>query len=158
MPSAFDKLRALAQRKLEAANQAANKPRPLVRHALDLMGAVNELFGPPGAGAAGTASTPTAVKVVAKPAAPLQAPVAVYFDGKDHRTKTKVEELLRSRQIVYQVLDVTDDEAERSWITTTARTTEFPIVVIAGTPVGGLGELTQLDLDGQLVRRVFGPF
>ena len=158
MPSAFDKLRALAQRKLEEANQAANKSRPLVRHALNLVGVVNELIGPPAGSGAGTTPAPAAVKIVAKPAAPLQAPVSVYFDGKDHRTKTKVEELLRSRQIVYQVLDVTDDEAERSWITTTARTTEFPIVVIAGTPVGGLGELTQLDLDGQLVRRVFGPF
>ena len=158
MPSAFDKLRALAQRKLEEANQAANKSRPLVRHALNLVGVVNELIGPPAGSGAGTTPAPAAVKIDAKPAAPLQAPVSVYFDGKDHRTKTKVEELLRSRGIVYRVLDVGEDEAERSWITTTARTTEFPIVVIAGTPVGGLGELTQLDLDGQLVRRVFGPF
>jgi len=54
------------------------------------------------------------------------------------------------------VLDVTDDEAERSWVTTTARQTELPIVVIAGAPVGGLGELTQLNLSGELHKRVFG--
>jgi len=101
MPSAFDKLRALAQRKLEEANQAANKSRPLVRHALNLVGVVNELIGPPAGSGAGTTPAPAAVKIVAKPAAPLQAPVSVYFDGKDHRTKTKVEELLRSRGIVY---------------------------------------------------------
>lgn len=84
--------------------------------------------------------------------------MSIYFDGRDHRTKAKVEELLRSREIVFKVPDVADDEAERSWVTTTARTSELPIVVIAGVPVGGLGELTQLDLEGQLVRRVFGPF
>ena len=31
-----------------------------------------------------------------------QAPVLVYFDGKDHRTKTKVEELLRGHGIVFR--------------------------------------------------------
>ena len=29
--------------------------------------------------------------------------------------------------------------------------------VIAGTPVGGLQELTQLDVQGELKRRVFAP-
>ena len=70
-------------------------------------------------------------------AAPLQAPVVVYFDGKDHRTKTKIEELLRGRDIVFTgprrhqrrggaLLGRHGRQAE-----------EFPIVVIAGTPVGG---------------------
>ena len=81
----------------------------------------------------------------------------LYFDGKDHRTKTKVEELLRGRDIAFQVLDVTDDEAERSWVTTAAKMAEFPIVVVGGAPVGGLAELTQLDFSGELVRRVFTP-
>src|SRR5258706_16349126 len=35
------------------------------------------------------------------------APVMVYFDGKDHRTRKKIEELLRGREIRFQVLDVT---------------------------------------------------
>ena len=81
----------------------------------------------------------------------------VYFDGKDHRTKTKVEELLRGHEISYQLLDVTNDEAERAWIIKTAKQDEFPIVVIAGTPVGGFAELTQLDVQGELKRRVFAP-
>jgi glutaredoxin len=155
MASSFtDKLRALAHRALEGADQQ----RPVVRHALNLVGVVNELLGQPIRAADGETQPAPPPPAAAKPAAPLQAPVSVYFDGKDHRTKAKVEELLRSRQIVFKVLDVADDEAERSWVTTTARTSELPIVVIAGVPVGGLGELTQLDLEGQLVRRVFGPF
>jgi len=84
------------------------------------------------------------------------APVMLYFDGKDHRTKKKVEELLTGKEIPFKVLDVTDDEATRSWATTAAKQLEFPLVFIAGEPVGGLHELMQLDVNGQLVRRVFG--
>ena len=73
----------------------------------------------------------------------------VYFDGKDQRTKTKVEELLNARDIKFRVLDVTNDEAERSWVITAAKSEEFPIVVIAGTPVGGFHELMQLDVTGR---------
>ncbi len=84
------------------------------------------------------------------------APVMLYFDGKDHRTRKKIEELLRGKEIPFKVLDVTDDEATRSWATTQAKQLEFPLVFIAGEPVGGLLELTQLDVNGQLARRVFG--
>ncbi len=54
------------------------------------------------------------------------------------------------------MLDVSNDESERSWVITAAKSEEFPIVVIAGTPVGGLAELTQLDVTGALKRRAFG--
>jgi len=84
------------------------------------------------------------------------APVMLYFDGKDHRSKKKIEELLTSKDIPFKVLDVTDDEATRSWATTAAKQIEFPLLFIAGEPVGGLHELTQLDVNGQLARRVFG--
>jgi glutaredoxin len=154
-----EKLRAFAYRQIEG--EARRKERPLVQHARNLASIVNELLGQPIRPAAAPAAPPPAPPAASappspKPAAAAQAPVSVYFDGKDHRTKAKVEELLRSRQIAFQVLDVSDDEAERSWVTTTAKMTELPIVVIAGTPVGGLGELTQLDLQGELVKRVFG--
>jgi len=152
-----DKLRAFAHRQLDA--DLRNK-HPVVQHARNLVSIVNELLGQPirPAQSAGAATPATAVPAAgpAKPAV-RQAPVLVYFDGKDHRTKTKVEELLRGRDIAFQILEVGDDEAERSWVTTTAKTNEFPIVVIGGAPVGGLTELTQLDLSGELVRRVFSP-
>jgi glutaredoxin len=156
-----EKLRAFAHSKLEGGGPIKH---PMARHARNIAGIVNELVGRPIRGTTEpvVVSKPGATEVViAVPVAKViktpQAPVVVYFDGKDHRTKIKVEELLRSREIVFQVLDVTDDEAERSWVTTTAKMSEFPIVVIAGTPVGGLGELTQLDLEGELKRRVFSP-
>jgi glutaredoxin len=156
-----DRLRTFVHRKLEG---DGSKQHPALQHLRNLASIVNEILGQPIRAAdqpVQQPASPAASQVVTaaetKPALTAQAPVVVYFDGKDHRTKAKVEELLHGRQIAFQVLDVTDDEAERSWVTTTAKQSEFPIVVIAGTPVGGLGELTQLDLDGELARRVFGP-
>ena len=84
------------------------------------------------------------------------APVMVYFDGKDHRTKKKVEELLAGRDIPFKVLDVTDDEATRMWAAQAAKREEFPLVFIAGEPIGGLHDLTQIDVNGQLKKRVWG--
>jgi glutaredoxin-related protein len=83
------------------------------------------------------------------------APVMLYFDGKDQRTQKKMTEVLRAREIPFQVLDVSDDEATRSWALTQAKAAEFPLLFIAGEPIGGLHELTQLDVNGQLKQRVF---
>ena len=115
---------------------------------------VNDLLGKPIHGGADAAA---GLRVVSTAGAAKreQAPVVVYFDSKDHRTMKKVEELLRGRNIEFRVLDVANDEAERSWVVTAAKSEEFPIVVVAGTPVGGFHELTQLDVQGELTRRVF---
>jgi len=168
-----EQLRAFAHRKLDGTDR--KKLHPVALHALNFASIVNELAGRPirGADEVGSPATPAssgsdapgsapgAASQTAGAAAPAvvvpraQAPVVVYFDGKDHRTRAKVEELLRARDIAFKVLDVTDDEAERSWVTVAAKSTTFPIVVGAGVPLGGLPELTQLDLEGELVRRVF---
>jgi len=157
-----EKLRDLAYQAIEGDRR---HDKPLVKHLRNLASIANEILGQPirpstpaSASATGASPAPAQPPAAAapRPATPLAAPVFLYFDGKDHRTKAKIEELLKSRQIPFKVLDVTDDEAERSWVTTAAHTNEFPIVVIAGTPVGGLGELTQLDLSGDLSRKVFG--
>jgi glutaredoxin len=153
-----EKLRALAHEKLEGTDR--KKLHPVALHALNFVSIVNELAGRPIRGAdEGVVAPSSSAPATAAAAAPVvrpQAPVLVYFDGKDHRTRTKVEELLRGHDIVFKVLDVSDDEVERSWVTTAAKTNEFPIVVIGGTPVGGLHELVQLDVSGQLLGRVFG--
>jgi glutaredoxin len=148
-----EKLRTFAQDRLQGLAQ-----RPALRRALDVASTVNDLLGKPiggragnSGGAVGTSPAPAA------PVIPLQAPVVVYFDGKDQRSRVKIEELLTARDITFKVLDVTNDEAERSWVVTAAKSEEFPIVVVAGTPLGGLHELVQLDVQGELKRRVFGP-
>ena len=145
-----EKLRVIVHRGL----QETGNEGPVLRRVREVANTVNDLLGKPihGADSGAEAAAPAAP---APSPAPLQAPVVVYFDGKDHRTKTKIEELLRGRDIVFKTLDVTNDEAERSWVVTAAKSEEFPIVVIAGTPVGGLQELVQLDVQGELKRRVF---
>jgi glutaredoxin len=157
-----DKWRSLVHERLAGAADQ----HPTVRRVLDFASTVNDLLGKPIRGSeprdvpgAENGAPPVGATSAGQPAAqsPVQLPVIVYFDGKDHRSKTKVEELLRGREIVFQLLDVGQDEAERSWVTTAARREEFPIVVIAGTPVGGLAELTELDVNGELKRRVFAP-
>jgi glutaredoxin len=171
LASIKNRFRTLAYQTLVEAD--GNKMHPVAKHLRNAAAIVNELLPDPmrldvrragepaapgrdqnGNGANGAKGTNG--KAAPAPAAVLQAPVFIYFDGRDHRTKGKIEELLDGQRIAFKVLDVTDDEAERSWVTTAAHSNELPIVVIAGTPVGGLGELTQLNLSGELQRRVFG--
>jgi glutaredoxin len=146
------KLRSLAHQQLEAREADGS----LVRRLRDVVSTVNDLLGKPLRPDAADEAATHGGPAVVTPAVREQAPVVVYFDGKDQRTKTKVEELLHAREIKFQILDVTNDEAERSWVITAAKSEEFPIVVIAGTPVGGFHELMQLDVTGQLKKRVFG--
>jgi glutaredoxin len=147
------KLRSLAHQQLEAREADG----PLVRRLRDVVSTVNDLLGKPiRPDDAGGESAFAGASVIVTPVVREQAPVIVYFDGKDQRTKTKVEELLNAREIKFRLLDVTNDEAERSWVVTAAKSEEFPIVVIAGTPVGGFHELMQLDVTGGLKKRVFG--
>jgi len=146
-----EKLRVIVHRGL----QETGNEGPVLKRVREVANTVNDLLGKPIHGEESGAETVTAAPAPAAAPLQMQAPVVVYFDGKDHRTKTKIEELLRGRDIVFTVLDVANDEAERSWVVTAAKSEEFPIVVIAGTPVGGLQELTQLDVQGELKRRVF---
>jgi glutaredoxin len=148
-----DKLRARALQSLSGSESDG----PWVRRVREVAGTINDLLGKPlRPKEAADSPTGAASPAVVTPAVREQAPVILYFDGKDHRTKTKVEELLAARDINFRLLDVTNDEAERSWIVTAAKRDEFPVVVIAGTPVGGFEELTQLDVQGQLKKLVFG--
>jgi hypothetical protein len=142
---------------------------PLVQHLRNLASIANELVGRPlrpadeaegsESGAGGMPVTipffgPKPGERPAKAPAARRAPVLVYFDGKDHRTLARVEELLKGRGLSYQVLDVSDDEAERSWATTAAKSNELPLVFVAGTPVGGWDALLRADVSGDLARMV----
>ena len=141
---------------LESERRDGAKP---IRMARELLGTANDLVGRPFCSAEELARRRARRAEAGGGAAEAKrepAPVMLYFDGKDHRTKKKMEELLESREVPFQLLDVTDDEATRSWATSTAKQAEFPLLFIAGEPVGGLHELTQLDVNGGLRKRVFG--
>ena len=148
-----DKLRTTVHDVL--ASERADRYRP-VKLLREVLGTANDLVGRPFCSQAELDGRRVTHGGDGAPARREPAPVMLYFDGKDHRTKKKIEELLVSKEIPFKVLDVTDDEATRSWATTQAKQLEFPLLFIAGEPVGGLHELTQLDVNGQLSRRVFG--
>jgi glutaredoxin len=127
-----------------------------VRVLREMLGTANDLAGRPFCTQAELDERRQTERGPATGAKREAAPVMLYFDGKDHRTKKKIEELLSGRDIPFRVFDVTDDEATRSWATTQAKQAEFPLVFIAGAPAGGLHELMQLDVNGELKKRVFG--
>ena len=164
-------LRDLQRRARGYAHHALVAPRhgsrPATRHLRNLAAIANELLGRPlrpldeaatatvGAPQAAAASSAAASRPTAsRSPATRRAPVLVYFDGKDHRTLARVEDLLRGRGLAYQVLDVSADEAERSWATTTAKSPELPLVFVAGAPVGGWDALLAADVSGELLRLV----
>ena len=90
------------------------------------------------------------------PARREAAPVILYITDQDMRTKKKLEEILKGRDIPYLINDVTDDEASRSWALTQAKKQEFPLLFVAGEAIGGLDEVMQLDVTGGLLKKVFG--
>ena len=152
----LDRVRTIVHGALSSPAGDTVKP---VRFLKEVLGTANDLAGRPFCSAEELEARRAAAQPVvaqAKQAVREAAPVTVYFDGKDHRTKKKVEEVLKARNIAYKVLDVADDEASRSWATTQAKQMEFPLVFVAGDPIGGLHELTQADVDGSLLKRVFG--
>jgi hypothetical protein len=135
--------------------------RPAARHLRNLASIANELLGrplrPADEGVTSTRAEPPAAAerpAASKAPSARRAPVLVYFDGKDHRTLARVEDLLKGRGFAYQVLDVSADEAERSWATTAAKTTELPLVFIAGLPVGGWDALLRADVSGELAKLI----
>jgi len=148
-----DRLRTLVGEALASNRLDGLRPLRVVREAL---GTANDLAGRPFCTEDELTERKRAVGADVGPVVREPAPVIVYFDGKDHRTKVKVEELLKGRSIPFRVLDVSEDEATRSFATTAAKAMEFPLVFIAGSAVGGLHELMQLDVNGELGRRVFG--
>ena len=149
-----DRVRTLVADVLASESGNQYKPIKLVREAL---GTANDLVGRPfctqaelderRGGAHGGADGVLQREV---------APVMLYVDGKDQRSKKKIIELLQGRDIKFTELDVSEDEATRSWAITAAKRDEFPLVFIAGEPIGGLHELTQADVNGLLKKKVFG--
>jgi glutaredoxin 3 len=94
----------------------------------------------------------------AKAAGPAKevAPVVIYRDDKSTRDLKRIESVLKGRDIAWKEIDVEHDEAGKSWVVTRSGTHDLPVVFIAGEPVGGYDALVQLDVAGELTKRVFG--
>jgi glutaredoxin len=99
----------------------------------------------------------------AKPAPAVRkrepAPVVVYFEkDRNQRLIERVRELLTSKGIAFQALDVSGDAATIAFVVREAQCEDddLPIVFVAGTPVGGFNELVDWDVSGKLKTAVFG--
>ena len=85
----------------------------------------------------------------------MAAPVKVYFEGdRNARELTRIRELLDSRAIVYELLDVAGDEPTIDFVTREAKCEkdELPVVFIGASAIGGFNELANADLSGALTR------
>src|SRR6478735_8942697 len=124
-----DKLRTTVHEVLASERGDGYRPVKLVR---EVLGTANDLVGRPFCSQAELDERREAAHAPIAPVAREAAPVMLYFDGKDHRTKKKIEEILVAKEIPFTVLDVTEDEATRSWATTQAKQVEFPLLFVAG--------------------------
>ena len=87
------------------------------------------------------------------------APVVVYFErDRNQRSIDRVRELLDSKGIAFQALDVSGDAATIAFVVREAQCEDddLPIVFVAGTAVGGYNELVDWDVSGKLKTAVFG--
>lgn len=145
--------------------ETGNRVAPL-RWARQAVQMTNDLLGQPlcselelkrrNDGVAATREAVAAERQGAAQAKREAAPVVLYVTDQDFRTRRKIEEIFKGREIPFQTNDVTEDEASRSWALTQAKKAEFPLVFIAGEPIGGLDEVMQLDVRGELSKKVFG--
>ena len=95
------------------------------------------------------------------PAAPVRpqaqaAPVIVYHMDKSRRDALKLTEILDGAGIPYRVSNIQEDPAAQMAVRRDSKGFRLPVVFIAGEPVGGRAELTNLATSGELKKRVFG--
>jgi hypothetical protein len=99
------------------------------------------------------ARSPRAGTAVKAPA--VAAPVKVYHEGdRNVRELTRIRELLDSRAIVYELLDVAGDEPTVVFVTREAKCEkdDLPVVFVGATAIGGYNALANADLSGALTR------
>jgi glutaredoxin 3 len=58
--------------------------------------------------------------------------------------------LLRKRDVPFEEIDVSGDDAKRAWLVETTGRRTVPQIFIDGKPIGGSDELHALDASGEL--------
>ena len=101
-------------------------------------------------------SVQTPVTASAQPSGREAAPVIVYHMDKTRRDAGKLTELLDGAGIPYQVSNIQEDPAAQVAVRRDSKGFRLPVVFIAGEPIGGRTELTNLISSGELKKRVFG--
>ena len=83
------------------------------------------------------------------------APVIIYHMDKTRRDALKLTELLDGAGIPYQVSNIQEDPAAQMAVRRDSKGFRLPVVFIAGEPIGGRAELTNMQTSGELAKRVW---
>lgn len=84
------------------------------------------------------------------------APVVVYHMDKTRRDALKLVELLDGAGIPHEVSNIQEDPAAQMAVRRDSKGHRLPLVFVAGEPIGGRSELTNMISSGELKKRVFG--
>lgn len=84
------------------------------------------------------------------------APVIVYHMDKTRRDALRLVEILEEADIPHRVSNIQEDPAAQMAVRRDSKGFRLPVVFIAGEPVGGRAELTNLATSGELKKKVFG--
>lgn len=104
--------------------------------------------------ARGAVQTPVTASSV--PSNREAAPVIIYHMDKTRRDAGKLAELLDGAGIPYKVSNIQEDPAAQMAVRRDSKGFRLPVVFIAGEPIGGRTELTNMIGSGELKRRVYG--
>jgi glutaredoxin 3 len=67
---------------------------------------------------------------------------------------TQAKALLKKRNIAFEEIDVTHDEAKRAWLVQASGRRTVPQIFINGESIGGSDELHALDRKGELMPKI----
>lgn len=99
---------------------------------------------------------PAAAASKAAPSSREAAPVIVYHMDKTRRDATKLTDMLDAEKIPYRVSNIQEDPAAQMAVRRDSKGFRLPVVFIAGEPIGGRAELSNLIAIGALKKKVFG--
>jgi glutaredoxin len=138
----------------------------LVRVPRDMARRLNRLVGSPVATKAELESRRAAARKLAdlrkvggaETVAEVVAPVVVYLEkDRNQRELSRVEDLLKAKNIPYTLNDVTGDDATLSFVMKSAKCEkdQLPVVFVGGEAVGPYNDLVTCDVAGQLDKLVY---
>ena len=84
------------------------------------------------------------------------APVIDYHMDKTRTDATKLTDMLDAEKVPYQVSNIQEDPAAQMAVRRDSKGFRLPVVFIAGEPIGGRAELSNLIAKGELKKKVFG--
>ncbi len=89
----------------------------------------------------------------------VQAPVMIYFE-KDRNTRelSRICELLQTKGITFEKLDIAGDEATLAFVSREAhvKSDDLPVVFVAGDVIGTYTALVAFDVAGKLDKALYG--